>query len=174
MHFVLFTIGHYSLVCGTPGYVAPELIVQHGHSFAADNWSLGILIYEMVTGENPFYFRGMDQMALFKSIVRDPYEPMRKGSRLVRDLIDRLFVKDPIFRLGSLAGGESEILDHVWFRTELNRAQYCSRRLPAPWIPKISNPLDLSNFEDWSDSTDRLEHRSPRLPATRAAIFDGF
>eukprot|EP00529_Nitzschia_sp_RCC80_P007607 CAMPEP_0113505380 /NCGR_PEP_ID=MMETSP0014_2-20120614/35280_1 /TAXON_ID=2857 /ORGANISM="Nitzschia sp." /LENGTH=1388 /DNA_ID=CAMNT_0000400677 /DNA_START=238 /DNA_END=4401 /DNA_ORIENTATION=- /assembly_acc=CAM_ASM_000159 len=60
-------------MCGTPNYLAPEIVRNIGHSFSADNWSLGILIYEVAQGENPFYYDGLDQVSLFHAICNEPY-----------------------------------------------------------------------------------------------------
>lgn len=103
--------------CGTPNYVAPEIITNAGHGKEVDYWALGVVIYEMVSGENPFFYDGMEQFALYQAITEeDPYEMSANvsASDQVRELTDLLFIKDPQERLGSQ--GAYEILDHAWFR----------------------------------------------------------
>jgi len=46
-------------LCGTPGYLPPEVVMTRGHNASADHWSLGILIFELISGESPFFFEGM-------------------------------------------------------------------------------------------------------------------
>merc|ERR1712194_689098 len=63
-------------LCGTPNYLSPEIIMNSGHNASTDHWSLGILIYEMVAGENPFYYDGISQMDLLKSICGEKFYPL--------------------------------------------------------------------------------------------------
>lgn len=124
--------------CGTPNYLAPEIVLNRGHSAAVDHWALGIVVYEMITGENPFYFEGQDQMALLQAIVQEAYYPLPKtASPEVVDFMDGLMEKDPVQRLGSLADGEKGILKHEWF-SELDINDVRNKRAKAPFIPNIS------------------------------------
>jgi protein kinase A len=139
-------------MCGTPGYLPPEVVQTLGHSFSADWWSLGILIYEMLTGESPFYYEGIDQMALFESIVHDDYALPSGVSQLATDIIGRLLVKDPALRLGSMDRGDSEILEHAWFdELDINALRHRAPSVKVPWIPEVEGPFDTCYFNDWSD-----------------------
>lgn len=121
--------------CGTPNYVSPEIITNDGHNHAADWWALGILLYEMVSGEHPFYVDGMDQMAVFESIALEDYAPIPiKTSQGVVELVDGFLVKDPTQRLGNLAGREKDILGHPYFNG-LDLPTLRSRKAKAPWTP---------------------------------------
>lgn len=121
--------------CGTPNYVAPEIITNEGHNQAVDWWALGVLIYEMVSGEHPFYVDGMDQMAVFESITMEDYSPIPcKVSNEVMDLVDHFLEKEPTERLGMLAGREQDIMTHPWFEG-LDLATLRSRKTKAPYIP---------------------------------------
>jgi CRP-like cAMP-binding protein len=121
--------------CGTPNYVAPEIITNDGHNQAVDWWALGVLLYEMVSGEHPFYADGMDQIAVFESIALEDYAPMTADcNQGVLDLIDGFLVKDPAQRLGSLAGREKDIINHPYF-SGLDLPNLRSRKVKAPWVP---------------------------------------
>lgn len=115
--------------------MAPEIITNDGHNQAVDWWALGVLLYEMVCGEHPFYVDGMDQIAVFESIAMEDYAPLpAKTSQGVRDLIDGFLVKDPSQRLGSLSGREKDIIDHPYF-DGLDLQTLRSRKVKAPWVP---------------------------------------
>lgn len=121
--------------CGTPNYLAPELINNAGHGIAVDHWALGVLMYEMIAGENPFYYEGLDNKALFETITSTEAYPLKdEVSSAAKKLIDGLLEKDPTQRLGSLSGREKDILDHEWFKDlEVNKLR--GKELEAPWIP---------------------------------------
>jgi protein kinase A len=121
-------------LCGTPNYVSPEIVRNIGHGAGADHWALGVLIYEMICGEHPFFTDGMDQMMVFEAIVRDKPFPLPKStSASAVGLINRPLEKDSSQRLGMLAGGENEILTHKWFDLDLSKLR--AKEVKAPWIP---------------------------------------
>jgi serine/threonine protein kinase len=122
-------------MCGTPNYLSPEVILNKGHGFATDHWSLGVLIYEMVVGENPFFYDDMPQMELFEAIVRDKFYPLPDDvSDDAFDVIDGLLIKDPTRRLGALAGRGKDIINREWFR-DLDLVECRQKRHEAPFIP---------------------------------------
>jgi len=119
---------------GTPNYVAPEIITNAGHNRCVDFWALGVTIYEMVTGENPFFFEGMDPVSLYHSICYEKYFPLKDQSEDFVDLIDNLLKKDPVERLGMLHEGIKDIVQHQWF-DGIELAQIQTKAFPAPWKP---------------------------------------
>jgi CRP-like cAMP-binding protein len=118
--------------CGTPNYLAPEIVLNRGHGAAVDHWALGVVAYEMITGENPFYFEGQDQMALLQAIAQEDFYPLpgTASNDFVR-FISGLLEKEPVQRLGSLAGGEKGVLKHEWF-SELDIDQIRNKKAKAP------------------------------------------
>lgn len=150
-----------------------QVILNRGHNWAADNWSLGVLLYECILGYTPFYRGGMDQSDLFKAIVRADYIIPAKVSTVCANMIAGLLTKDQTLRLGSLAGGPDDILNHA-FLEPIDKEKLRRRELPAPTVPKIRNPLDASNFEDWSHLEDKTRIHFPSLPAEKEAIFEKF
>ena len=132
-------------MCGTPDYLAPELVQQSGHTKAVDWWALGVLIFEMVNGTPPFY--DDDQVVLFRNIVNVKFQFPPDFSKECRDLIRNLLQKNPAKRLGSLNGGVQDIKDHPWF-TGFDWDSLNARTMKAPYQPSLRNEDDVSNFED--------------------------
>ncbi|KAG0232579.1 hypothetical protein BGW42_008093 [Actinomortierella wolfii] len=104
--------------CGTPGYVAPEVLQQTGHGKPVDMWSIGVIAYTLLVGFMPFY--GEDQGALFEAIMSGEYEYEEEYwehiSPLAKAFIDSLLVTDPEQRPTA-----SRALDHPWFRAVLEQ-----------------------------------------------------
>lgn len=121
--------------CGTPNYISPEIVKNTGHNAAADWWAFGIVLYEMVSGENPFYYDGLDQMELFQCICEDDPEPLKElFSKSIVDLINKLLIKDIDKRLGSGTKKGKEILTHPFFST-LSLQRLRLKQVRAPFIP---------------------------------------
>jgi len=100
-------------------------------------------------------------MSLFEAIVREDYDDPVGASIEATDIIRKLLVKDPTHRLGSLARGERDILEHPWF-ADLDLRSLRLRQTPAPWVPIIDDVLDCSNFDDWSHLEDRTKVKYER------------
>ena len=121
--------------CGTPNYVSPEIVQNVGHHVGADHWAFGVLVYEMVSGEHPFYYDGMDQVTLFECIVEEKhYAIQTEVSKDVVEMVDGLLEKEPSERLGMLAGGSKDIIQHSWFKG-MDLQKMRQKLVKAPWIP---------------------------------------
>jgi CRP-like cAMP-binding protein len=159
--------------CGTPLYLAPEVILNRGHSWSVDYWSLGIMIYEMLVGKTPFYENGMNKAELFENIVRGKVYPPTDVSPEALSLLSGLLRRDPTKRLGSLLGNENEIIDHPWFN-EIDRDLLFLKELNPPFIPKIKDPFDASNFSNWKHVSDKRSAQYPDLTKDEEEIFRDF
>merc|ERR1719162_1554224 len=139
-------------LCGTPEYLAPEIILSKGHNKGVDYWALGVLIYEMLVGRSPFYSYGTDQVSLFKRIVQVKYGFPREEAVVTdhaQDLIQRLIVRRQANRYGCLARGEADIRDHPWFNV-IDVNKLLEKKIPAPWVPRIRDSLDASHFDSYA------------------------
>ena len=162
-------------MCGTPLYLAPEVILNRGHNKAADHWSFGVLSFEMIAGYTPFFDDGMDQITLFRRICKSQYQfpPAGVMSMEVEDLLQRFFELDPANRLGSLARGIDEIYSHLWY-DPIDFDALRHKEIRAPWKPSIKDPLDKSNFENWDHLEDKVKQVHPPLTPEQQAVFKDY
>ncbi|XP_062340055.1 cGMP-dependent protein kinase 1-like [Osmerus eperlanus] len=139
--------------CGTPEYVAPEIILNKGHDTSADCWSLGILVYELLSGSPPF--SGSDPMKTYNIILRgiDMVEFPKKIIKSAANLIKRLCRDNPSERLGNQKNGVKDIQKHKWFEG-FNWEGLRQETLAPPFIPTVEGPLDTSNFDVFPDDSD--------------------
>jgi protein kinase A len=122
---------------GTPNYVAPEIIKHAGHNRSVDYWALGVTVYEMVTGENPFFYEGMDQVSLYVAICDEDHYPLSEDrSEELKDFVVRILEKSPTKRLGMLAGGCDDLFQHPWL-SEFDLNQIRVKAYPSPWNAQV-------------------------------------
>eukprot|EP01147_Barroeca_monosierra_P007545 gene7545-7704_t len=137
--------------CGTPEYLAPEVILDLDYGLPVDWWGLGVVTYEMLSGKLPF--NSQDYEELFEMIVtRDVIFPPTidgdaKASFKIDDLLEKLLVKDPTQRFGSCPRDGHEIQEHPWF-APIDFEKLYNREIPAPFLPKVKSATDVSNFDD--------------------------
>lgn len=129
--------------CGTPEYLAPEILTRAGHGRAADWWSLGALLYEMLTGMPPFYSRNRDR--LFHKILKATLRMPRFFSPAAKSLLLGLLDRNPTTRLGS-TNDAAEIKSHAFFR-DLNWDKLAKKQLEPPFVPELDKLTDTVNFD---------------------------
>ncbi|XP_067212447.1 cGMP-dependent protein kinase, isozyme 2 forms cD5/T2 isoform X4 [Linepithema humile] len=139
--------------CGTPEYVAPEVILNKGHDISADYWSLGVLMFELLTGTPPF--TGADPMKTYNIILKgiDAIEFPRSITRNAMALIKKLCRDNPAERLGYQKGGISEIQKHKWF-DGFNWEGLRTRTLEPPILPRVQSAIDTANFDVYPADSD--------------------
>ncbi|KAK3598267.1 hypothetical protein CHS0354_022584 [Potamilus streckersoni] len=130
-------------LCGTPEYMAPETILRKGHNTAADIWSLGVLVFDMLSGRSLFADKADNDMQTCNNIlkgIKDVVFP-NEIRRIAEDFIRKLCRKNPAKRLTA-----QEIPKHGWFN-EFHWEDLRSRTMEPPFIPKVESSVDTSNFD---------------------------
>ena len=144
-------------LCGTPDYLAPEIVTGQGHGRAVDWWTLGVLIYEMLASFPPFF--DDEPIETYRKIIRGRVKFPRYFTPEARDLIRGLLRNKPVKRLGILKGGADNIRKHGWFYAfswdKLNKTE-----LKAPIVNNVRSKTDLSNFVNSEED----EEDEPALP----------
>jgi len=147
-------------LCGTPDYLAPEIVTGQGHGRAVDWWTLGVLIYEMLASFPPFF--DDEPIETYRKIIRGRVKFPRYFTPEARDLIRGLLRNKPTKRLGILKGGADNIRKHGWFY-QFSWEQLHKGNLKAPIVNKVKNNRDLSNFVN-SEEDEEDEEALPVAP----------
>ncbi|KAK7167011.1 hypothetical protein R3I94_001418 [Phoxinus phoxinus] len=133
-----------STFCGTPEFLAPEVLTDTSYTRAVDWWGLGVLIYEMLVGESPF--PGDDEEEVFDSIVNDEVRYPRFLSTEAIGIMRRLLRRNPERRLGSGEKDAEDIRKQPFFRS-MDWDALLQRRVPPPFVPALTGKEDVSNFD---------------------------
>ncbi|XP_078590617.1 protein kinase C epsilon type-like isoform X3 [Branchiostoma floridae x Branchiostoma japonicum] len=132
--------------CGTPDYIAPEILQELEYGPSCDWWALGVLLYEMMAGQPPFEADNEDD--LFESILHDDVLYPVWLSKEAVAILKAFMTKNPAKRLGCVAaqGGEAAIKQHVFFK-DIDWEALLDRRVKPPFRPKIKTKKDANNFD---------------------------
>ncbi|CAF1026557.1 unnamed protein product [Adineta ricciae] len=131
-------------LCGTPEYLAPEIILSRGYNKGVDYWALGVLMYEMSAGYPPFF---ADQpIQIYEKIVSGRVRFPNHFSVDLKDLLKNLLQVDLTRRFGNLKAGVKDIKEHRWFKDMDFIAMY-EKQLPAPFVPRT----DKENYEMYDE-----------------------
>ena len=128
-------------LCGTPEYLAPEIILNKGHGKAVDWWTLGII--------DPF--SDDDPMKTYQKILKGKINFPKTINKDAKSLIKHLLTQDTTKRFGCLKNGVKDILNHRFFEG-FDWKNFVYLSMPAPYIPEIKSEDDTSNFEKYPES----------------------
>ncbi|VVC36626.1 Hypothetical protein CINCED_3A012057 [Cinara cedri] len=148
--------------CGTPEFLAPEVLTETSYTRSVDWWGLGVLIFEMLVGESPF--PGDDEEEVFDSIVNDEVRYPRFLSLEAIAIMRRLLRKNPERRLGSSERDAEDVKKQAFFR-QVVWDDLLQRKVQPPFVPTVNSVEDVSNFdEEFTSETPQLTPpKDPRL-----------
>ena len=150
-------------LCGTPEYLAPELVKQTGHNRGVDWWACGILIHELLHGETPFCDDNQHQM--FKMIMQSK-RYLKIDQRVEKsgsDIISRLLEENAAVRFGTVRRGAEDVKDHPWFG-DIDWDRLESQELKPPFVPSLKSPLDTSMFDPYDESDHVQQYKGDNEP----------
>jgi len=145
-------------LCGTPEYIAPEVLLNKGHGKPVDWLTLGILVYEMIVGYPPFVDE--DPMGIYQKILSGKIVFPKVFNKEAKGLVKKLLTADLGKRYGNLKNGVDDIKQHKWFQN-IVWSELLSKKIASPFKPKVSSATDTSNFDEYPDSDDA----PPAVPA---------
>ncbi|KAM3727862.1 Serine/threonine-protein kinase [Dirofilaria immitis] len=157
-----------STFCGTPEFLAPEVLTENSYTRAIDWWGLGVLIFEMLVGEPPF--SGEDEEEIFDSIVNDDVRYPRFLSIESISIMRRLMRKNPEKRLGSGQNDALEVKQQRFFKhVNWDWDKLLKKEIKPKFVPHVRNPEDVSNFdEEFTKETPRFSSAKDKRPITDA------
>ncbi|XP_017958845.1 serine/threonine-protein kinase N isoform X11 [Drosophila navojoa] len=146
--------------CGTPEFLAPEVLTETSYTRAVDWWGLGVLIFEMLVGESPF--PGDDEEEVFDSIVNDEVRYPRFLSLEAIAVMRRLLRKNPERRLGSSERDAEDVKKQAFFRS-IVWDDLLLRKVKPPFVPTINHLEDVSNFDE-EFTSEKAQLTPPKEP----------
>ncbi|ODQ78290.1 hypothetical protein BABINDRAFT_162941 [Babjeviella inositovora NRRL Y-12698] len=158
--------------CGTPEFMAPELVTEQPYGRAVDWWTFGVLLYQMILNQSPF--KGDDEDEIFNAIVHDEVVYNVNMSRESVLILQALLDKNPQTRLGAGTRDAKEIMEDPYFRN-IDFDDIFHRRVPPPFIPELRGGVDFSNFDrEFTDETPCLTPVDTTLTSAMQEQFRGF
>lgn len=159
--------------CGTPEYLAPEMISHAGHDFTVDWWAVGILIYEMLIGVTPFFNKNrqvlMSKIKHSRIVFPDRRQYRISYSDEVVDLISKLLKKNKDERIGA-SNDAAEIIAHPWF-ADMDMTALENFELPAPIIPGGTGRGSEINTQYFDARTSAQELNESVIPKANMKII---
>ncbi|KAI8914533.1 kinase-like domain-containing protein [Gorgonomyces haynaldii] len=166
-----------SSFCGTPDYIAAEIVASKPYSFPVDWWSLGVLIFELVSGKTPF--RADSSEGIYTNIQLGKIQWVPSVSGPIKEVVSQLLEQDPKLRLGSGSGGAKAIKESKWF-ADVNWEKLANRQIPPPVVPPFATPESLEMEKvtkgGVSDYRDLVEDKANEKKALEqfGSAFKGF
>ncbi|KAH0787546.1 AGC family protein kinase [Histomonas meleagridis] len=159
--------------CGTPIYLAPEICRMQPYTRSVDWWELGVFMYELLTGEPPFFNRNPERVQ--QNIINKPVKCPDYLSKEVVDLISKLLEKNPLKRLGAGPDDAEEIKRHPFFQ-DISWDDVLHKRVKPMWKPTIYYQTDTSNFDkEFTQEPTGVSLEDPDLvPTETQEAFEGF
>ena len=138
-------------LCGTPEYLAPEILLNKGHGKPVDWWTFGVLLYEMIAGIDPF--NDEDPMLIYQKILKGKIKFPSSFPSNAKSLVKHLLVQDLSKRYGNLKGGVADIKNHRFFK-DLDWNALIKYKIKAPYIPNVGGKGDCNNFAECDEDED--------------------
>lgn len=158
--------------CGTPEFMAPEIIAGKPYSRSVDWWAFGILMFQMLLCQSPF--KGDDEDDIFNAIEHDDVRYPISMPRQTVLVLQALLTKDPAERLGGGERDALEIMEHQYF-LDVNFDDILNMRIPPPYLPEVTSEHDYSNFDqEFTSETPRLTPVDTVLTSEMQEQFRGF
>jgi len=154
-------------LCGTPEYLAPEIIRSKDYGKPVDWYALGILIFEMLSGYPPYY--NDNHVRLYEAVLEGNMKFPAHFDKNAIDLIKRLTARDVSMRYGNLRHGVEDIKSHPWFHG-VNWQRLLEKKIKPPYLPKVADPGDARHFELYPE--ERVPYDAlPPIQDPYAALF---
>ncbi len=127
--------------CGTPEFMAPEMLLDQPYGFAIDFWAFGVLVYQVLENRSPFY--GNTEREIFQATLKGKYEFLPSTNKQARSLINKLLIPKVSDRMCSWAAVKS----HPFF-AGVDWDALKQLKVPAPFVPELTGPEDTNNFDE--------------------------
>lgn len=158
--------------CGTPEFMAPEIISGKQYERSVDWWALGVLLFQMLLCQSPF--KGDDEDEIFNAIEHDDVKYPISMPRQTVLVLQALLTKDADQRLGSSERDALEVMEHPYFQ-DVNFDDVFNCRIQPPYLPELSSEHDYSNFDkEFTSETPRLTPVETVLTSEMQEQFRGF